>query len=53
MGQPLAMERPMTAAGGNKVRELETELRNEQKIKKRLVDEVEALQKELQKQGFA
>ena len=26
------MERPMTAAGGNKVRELETELRNEQKI---------------------
>lgn len=52
-GQPLSMERPMTAAGGNKVREMENQLRDEQRAKKRLVDEVEALKKELHKQGFA
>ena len=44
----------MTAAGGNqKVRELETQLRDEQRTKKRLVDEVESLKKELHKQSFA
>jgi predicted Ser/Thr protein kinase len=48
------MERPMTAAGGNqKVRDLETQLRDEQRTKKRLVDEVESLKKELHKQSFA
>ena len=31
----------------------ENNVNNEQKIKKRLVDEVEALKKELHKQGFA
>ena len=50
----LAMERPMTAAGGNqKVRELENQLRDEQRNKKRLIDEVEALKKELHKSSFA
>lgn len=44
----------MTAAGGNqKVRELENQLRDEQRNKKRLIDEVEALKKELHKQSFA
>lgn len=52
-GQPLSMDRPMTAAGGNKVRELENQLRDEQRTKKRLLDEVEGLKKELHKQGFA
>lgn len=44
----------MTAAGGNqKVRDLENQLRDEQRNKKRLVDEVESLKKELHKSSFA
>jgi hypothetical protein len=48
--QPLTMERPMTASGmNNKTRELENQLKEEQRSKKRLVDEVESLKKELHK----
>ena len=47
------MERPNTAAGGNKVRELENELKNEQKLKKRLIDEVDSLKKEITKANYS
>lgn len=48
--QPLTMERPMTASSmNNKTRELENQLKEEQRTKKRLVDEVESLKKELHK----
>jgi len=51
---PATMERPMTASGmNNKTRELENQLREEQRSKKRLVDEVESLKKELHKQSFS
>lgn len=44
----------MTASGmNNKTRELENQLREEQRSKKRLVDEVESLKKELHKQSFS
>jgi uncharacterized protein YlxW (UPF0749 family) len=46
------MDRPGTSAGTNKVRELENELRNEQKMKKKLADEVESLKKEIFKYNF-
>ena len=46
------MDRPGTSAGLNKVKELESELRNEQKQNKRLADEVESLKKEICKQNF-
>ena len=46
------MDRPGTSAGPSKVKELESELRNEQKQNKRLADEVESLKKEICKQNF-
>ena len=46
------MDRPGTSAGLNKVKELENELRNEQRQNKRLTDEVDSLKKEISKQNF-
>lgn len=48
------MDRPMTAAGGNqKVRDLENQLRDEQRTRKRLTDEIENLKKDLHKASFS
>lgn len=46
------MDRPGTSAGLNKVKELENELRNEQRQNKRLTEEVDSLKKEISKQNF-
>lgn len=55
MRQPGAtMERPTTAASSNrKIIDLENELKNEKKSSKKLMDEVEALKKEILKQNFS
>jgi uncharacterized coiled-coil DUF342 family protein len=46
-------ERPVTASAQNaKVREVQEELKNERKDKKRLLDEIENLRNEIQKQNF-
>ena len=43
----------MTASAQNaKVREVQEELKNERKDKKRLLDEIENLRNEIQKQNF-
>jgi serine/threonine protein kinase len=48
------MERPGTAsAGGAKVRELQEELKKEQKEKRKLQEQIEGLKQEIQKQNFA
>ena len=53
-GAPMTMDRPMTAAGGNqKVRDLETQLREEQRTRKKLTEEIDSLKKDLHKASFA
>jgi hypothetical protein len=48
------MERPTTAASSNrKLIDLENELKNEKKCSKKLLDEVDALKKEIHKQNFS
>lgn len=48
------LERPTTASSQNqKVREVQEELKMEQKEKKRLMGEIELLKKELQKSNFS
>ena len=52
-GPPTTFERPVTASAQNaKVREVQEELKNERKEKKRLLDEIENLRNEIQKQNF-
>ena len=47
-------DRPQTASSmGAKVRELETSLKVEKREKKKLMDEIEILKKDLQKQNFS
>lgn len=48
------MDRPVTASSQNaKVREVQEELKNERKEKKKLFDEIENLKSEIQKQNFS
>lgn len=48
------IERPMTASAQNaKVREVQEELKNEKKDKRRLMDQIEGLKNEIQKQNFS
>lgn len=52
-GMRQTFERPVTASAQNaKVREVQEELKNERKDKKRLLDEIENLRNEIQKQNF-
>jgi len=49
-GPPQQLERPVTASATNaKVREVQDELKREQKEKRKLFDEIEQLKKEIQK----
>ena len=48
------IERPVTASAQNaKVREVQTELKNEQRDKKKLLEQIENLKSEIQKQNFS
>ena len=58
MGQggarPQGIERPMTASSQNaKVREVQEELKKERKDKRRLMEQIESLKSEIQKQNFS
>lgn len=47
-------ERPQTASTQNaRLREVQEELKNERKEKRRMVDEIEAMKSEIQKQNFS
>lgn len=48
------VERPVTASSQNaRVREIQEELKNEKKEKKKLMDQIEGLKSEIQKQNFS
>mmetsp|Transcript_4446 Transcript_4446/g.7580 ORF Transcript_4446/g.7580 Transcript_4446/m.7580 type:complete len:242 (-) Transcript_4446:559-1284(-) len=50
---PVGLERPTTASQQNqRVREMQEELKNEKRDKKRLMDEIDNLKKEIQKQNY-
>lgn len=53
-GRMTQVERPVTASAQNaKVREVQEELKNERKEKRKLLEEVENLKSEIQKQNFS
>ena len=52
--RPQGIERPMTASSQNaKVREVQEELKTERKEKRRLLDQIDNLKSEIQKQNFS